>query len=128
VAKPVADEKMAIEEPVAEKEKLTGVYFKIQPRHLELIKQKMKLAGIRNMSAYIRKMCCDGYIIQLDLSDVRKMVQLLSNATNSLNQITKRANETRSVYESDLKDIREQYELLWDQARAILTGLAKIQR
>jgi len=88
----------------------------------------MEAAGIRNMSAYIRKMCCDGYIVRLDLSDVRKMVQLLSNATNSLNQIAKRVNATGSVYESDIKDIQDRQEQLWEQTRAILYGLAKIQR
>ena len=88
----------------------------------------MEAAGIRNMSAYIRKMCCDGYIVRLDLSDVRKMVQLLGNATNSLNQIAKRVNATGSVYESDIKDIRDRQEQLWEQTRAILYGLAKIQR
>ena len=104
------------------------MYFKIQPKYLELIKKKMEAAGIRNMSAYIRKMCCDGYIVRLDLSDVREMVQLLSNATNNLNQIAKRVNATGSVYESDIQDIRDRQEQLWEQTRAILYGLAKIQR
>jgi len=88
----------------------------------------MEAAGIRNMSAYIRKMCCDGYIVRLDLTDVKKMVQLLSNATNNLNQIAKRVNATGSVYESDIQDIRDRQEQLWEQTRAILYGLAKIQR
>jgi hypothetical protein len=56
----------------------------------------MSAAGIRNREAYIRKMILDGYIVRLDLSDVRKMVKLLSNATSNLNQIARRANETRS--------------------------------
>ena len=68
------------------------MYFKIQPQYLDLMKRKMEAAGIRNMSAYIRKMCCDGYIVRLDLTDVRRMVQLLSNVTNNLNQIAKHLN------------------------------------
>ncbi|MCL2343695.1 MAG: plasmid mobilization relaxosome protein MobC, partial [Firmicutes bacterium] len=43
------------------------------------------------------------------------MVGLLSNATNNLNQIARRANETRSVYESDIRDIQANYERLWTQ-------------
>jgi len=111
-----------------ENEKLTGVYFKIKPEHLGLIKQKMKAAGIINMSAYIRKMCCDGYIVRLDLTDVRKMVSLLQNSTNNLNQIARRVNGTGSIFENDIADIRANYELLWNQAEAILRGLSKIQR
>jgi len=94
----------------------------------DLVNEKMAAAGIGNREAYIRKMVLDGYIVRLDLSDVRKMVQLLSNATSNLNQIAKRANETRSIYESDIKDLQAHYEKLWVQADAILRGLAKIKR
>ena len=93
-----------------------------------LIAEKMAAAGIRNREAYIRKMILDGYIVRLDLSDVRKMVQLLSNATSNLNQIAKRANETRSIFGSDIKDLQANYEKLWGQAEAILRGLAKVKR
>ena len=93
-----------------------------------LVTEKMAAAGIRNREAYIRKMILDGYIVRLDLFDVRKMVQLLSNATSNLNQIAKRANETRSIYEDDIKDLQAHYEKLWEQAEAILRGLAKVKR
>jgi predicted transcriptional regulator len=93
----------------------------------ELVKEKMELANIRNREAYIRKMILDGYVVRLDLSDVRKMVQLLSNATSNLNQIAKRANETRSVFESDITDLQAHYEKLWEQAEAILRGLVKLR-
>ena len=73
-------------------------------------------------------MILDGYIVRIDLADVNKMVKLLSNATANLNQIAKRANETRSVYESDIKDLQAHYEALWEQAEAILRGLANIRR
>jgi len=104
------------------------VVFYVDEGEAGLMKEKMELANIRNREAYIRKMVLDGYIVRLDLSDVRKMVQLLSNATNNLNQIAKRANETRSVYESDITDLQANYEKLWEQADAILQGLAKVKR
>ena len=104
------------------------VVFYLDDSEAELVKEKMELANIRNREAYIRKMILDGRIVRIDLSDVRKMVQLLSNATNNINQIAKRANETRSVYESDIADLREQYTRLWEQSDAILRGLAKIKR
>ncbi len=36
------------------KGKSGGIYFKVSDEERELIEQKMALAGIRNMSAYIR--------------------------------------------------------------------------
>ena len=94
----------------------------------DLIAQKMAAAGIRNREAYLRKMTLDGYIIRLDLSAVKEMTRLLANATNNMNQLTKRANETRSIHESDIKDLKANYDSLWEQADAILRSLANIQK
>jgi len=102
--------------------------FRVSEQERDLIKEKMATAGIINKEAYLRKMALDGYIIRLDLSNVREMVRLLSNATNNLNQIAKRANETRSVYKSDVQDLQAHYELLWEQAEDILRSLANIQK
>ena len=93
-----------------------------------LVTEKMAAAGIRNREAYLRKMVLDGYILKLDLADVKKMVALLSNATNNLNQIARHANQTRNIYESDIRDLQAHYELLWAQAETILRELVKIQR
>jgi len=92
-----------------------------------LIRRRMKDSGVVNLSAYLRKMAIDGYHINLDLSDVRELVSLLRRCSNNLNQMVKRANETRSIYEADVGELRQQYNTLWEAANGILSGLAKIK-
>lgn len=92
-----------------------------------MILEKMEQAGIQNMRAYLLKMAIDGYVVRLDLSEVREMVSLLRNATNNLNQIARRANETRNIYEADIQDLQANYDRLWDQANGILRALSEIQ-
>jgi hypothetical protein len=92
----------------------------------ELIARRMEQAGVRSLRAYLLKMAVDGYVVNLDLSDVKEMVSLLRRSSNNLNQIAKRANETRSIYQADIDDLREHYERLWEQASRILKGLAKL--
>ena len=92
-----------------------------------LIHERLAATGITSFGAFARKMLIDGYHVNLDLTDVREMVRLLSNATNNINQIAKRANETRSVYAADVEEIRRQCNSLWDAAKKILTGLARIK-
>ena len=58
----------------------------IKPGDKEKIKKRMAEAGIRNMSAYIRKMAIDGYVIKLDLSDVKEVSRLLRINANNINQ------------------------------------------
>jgi Bacterial mobilisation protein (MobC). len=86
----------------------------------------MEQVGVRSLRAYILKMAVDGYVVNLDLADVREMVSLLRRSSSNLNQIARRANETRSIYEADIQDLREHYDRLWEQANRILKGLAKL--
>ena len=43
----------------------------------ELVKERMAELGITNLSAYLRKMAVDGYIIHLDMGDIQEMIRLL---------------------------------------------------
>lgn len=51
------------------------------------IYEKMLSMGIRSLSAYIRKMALDGYCLNLDLPQLRRMSYLLQNCSNNLNQV-----------------------------------------
>lgn len=101
-------------------------HFWANEEEAALIYERMSGAGVTSLGAYMRKMAIDGYHINVDLSDVRELVSLLRRCSNNLNQIAKRANETRNIYATDVEDLRQQYDTLWDAANKILAGLAKI--
>ena len=69
------------------KEKTSGIYFKVSEEDRKLIEQRMKLAGIRNMSAYIRKMCIDGYFIHLQIPELTECAKLLRYTSNNVNKL-----------------------------------------
>ena len=56
-----------------------GLYTKVSPEEKELIAKKMALLDTKNQRAYLRKMALDGYVIHLDMSDVRELIRLLRN-------------------------------------------------
>jgi nitrate reductase assembly molybdenum cofactor insertion protein NarJ len=71
-------------------------------------------------------MAVDGQVIHLDVSGVREMIRLLSNATSNINQIAKRVNETGNFYAADLDDLRKRYDEIWTQVKVILRKLATL--
>lgn len=101
--------------------------FRVTPEERELIEKKMEQIGTTNMAAYLRKMALDGYVVNLDLPELREMVSLLRRSSNNLNQLTRRVHETNRFYDADLEDLRQEYERLWDAAQKLLTSLAAIQ-
>ncbi len=102
------------------------IRFRIHDGDRELIKKRMKESGISNMSDYIRKMAIDGYVIRLDLSDVKEVSRLLRINANNINQIAKRANETGCIYQADIKTVKKQQEEIWQMMKAILQRLSSI--
>ena len=69
-----------------------GIYFKVTDEERGLIEQKMALAGVHNMNAYIRKMCIDGYIINLQIKELDECAKLLRYTSNHVSQIAHRVN------------------------------------
>ena len=82
-----------------------GIYFKASEGELDLIKQKMALAGVRNMSGYLRKMAIDGYVINLELPELAEGVKLLRYISNNVNQMARQMNSGGSVYPDEVNDI-----------------------
>lgn len=106
--------------------KTVRMEFVMSEQDAELVKGRMAELGITNLSAYLRKMAVDGYIIHLDMGDIQEMVRLLRICSNNLNQYAKRANETGSVYAADVEDLRTRLDGLWDGMDKLLRGFANI--
>ena len=87
------------------KEKTNGIYFKVSEEDRKLIEQKMALMGVRNMSAYIRKMCIDGYIINLQIKELDECAKLLRYTSSNVNQIARRVNAGGGVYPDEVDEI-----------------------
>ena len=86
----------------------------------------MAVLGRNRMSADLRKIAIDGYVVQLDLPELREMVSLLRRSSNNLNQLARRANETGRIYPEDLADIRQNLAQLWESAKEILRVLSTL--
>ena len=102
------------------------VNFRVSPQELEMIEQKMAQLGTSNREAYLRKMALDGYVVKLELPELKELVSLMRYSSNNLNQLARRAHETGRIYDADLEDISQRQEQLWAGVREILTRLAKL--
>lgn len=112
---------------MANLEREVQLKFRVTPEERALIEQKMAQLGTTNMAAYLRKMAIDGFVINLELPELREMVSLLRRSSNNLNQLTRRVHETGRFYDADLEELRQSYDGLWGAAQKILTSLAKLK-
>lgn len=91
-----------------------------------LIDRRMVQADTINMAAYLRKMAIDGYVVKLDLPELRDMISLLRRTSNNFNQIARRVNSTNRVYENDIQEMKTMLEQLWEANNSVLEKLAAI--
>ena len=68
------------------KEYSKGIYVKFKPEEVEILHDRMKEAGVQNMSAYIRKMAINGYVIIPECPDLNRVISLHARISNNLNQ------------------------------------------
>ena len=89
------------------KEYSKGIYVKFKPEEVEILHDRMKEAGVQNMSAYIRKMALNGYVIIPEWPDLNRVISLHTRISNNLNRYAKKANETGKLYEEDIAEIKK---------------------
>ena len=86
-----------------EKEIIKAVRF--SPEEMRVVQEKMRQLGTSNFSAFARKMVIDGYVVKLELPELKELVSLLRYSSNNLNQLPRRVHETGRIYDADLEDI-----------------------
>lgn len=104
------------------------IIIRVTEEERALIEEKMQQILTLNLSAYARKMLIDGYIITLDLQEVKGHTAQLQKIGVNVNQIAKRINETGRIYADDMDEVKRVMEEVWRLERRLLLqfkGLTK---
>ena len=91
-----------------------------------MIADRMAEAGISNMGAYMRKMALNGYVLHVDLSDIRELVALQRRCANNLNQVAIHVNTYGGIYPDEIKTLQRDYADLWEPLSELLKKLSAV--
>ena len=111
---------------MANRNRPVQVKFRVTPEERKMIDRRMEQAGISNMAAYLRKMAIDGYVVKLELPELRDLISLLRRTSNNFNQIARRVNSTDRIYADDIREMKNLLEQIWEADNRILEKLAAI--
>ena len=101
--------------------------FWVTEEEKRLIDEKMAQLPTKRYGAYLRKMAIDGYIIQVDTTDIKEMTKALGSIGRNINQIAKRVNAGGPTYQADMEEILERLEQIWQLQRRILLPLQQAE-
>ena len=111
---------------MANRNRPVQVKFRVTPEERALIGRRMEQAGTMNMAAYLRKMAIDGYVVKLELPELRDMISHLRRTSNNFNQIARRVNSTNRIYEDDIREMKGMLEQIWEANNKVLEKHAAI--
>ena len=100
--------------------------FRVTEQERRLIEARMQELGTTNREAYLRKIAIDGYIVRLDVPELKEIISLMRRTSNNVNQIARRLNETGRIYEVDIVEVQKQQEQLWVSLNQLLTQMSGI--
>ena len=98
----------------------------VSQEELDMIHQKMAEFGTSNMGAFVRKMVIDGYIVKLDIPELKEIIRLMGPIGNNINQMARKLNTGDSVYKEDMEEIRTKQDEIYKLLRKVLISLSKI--
>jgi len=106
-----------LQKPPVNRKRPIEIKFRVNEKERDLIRKKMQLIKTNNLAAYMRKMAIDGYIVEVDYSDLKAVCAKMQKIGININQIAKRVNNTNIVYKSDMAIIDASVKEIWDLLR-----------
>lgn len=107
-------------------ERSSYIHIRVTPEEIEQIRARMAEAGIKSMTAYLIRMAIHGYVLVMDLSDLKEILRLLQISGNNLNQYAKKANETGNIYHEDIEELKGIQKEIIQEMRNVLDKLTAI--
>ena len=105
---------------MSNRKRTVQIKFRVTEEERDLILEKMKFIPTRNMAAYLRKIAIDGYILQVDHSDIKAMTAEIQKIGVNVNQIARRVNSTGDAYQEDIEEIKGVLNEIWRLQRLSL--------
>ena len=103
------------------------IKVRFTPDQVEMIHDRMKAAHTDNREGFIRKMALDGFILEVDAAPFKEMCRLLRSISNNFNQVAKLANSSGHVYDTDLMDMSQKLNRIWDMQAQFMGKLSEVK-
>ena len=98
---------------MAHRKRTVQLHFMVTEHERDLIRQKMEQLGTNNLGVYLRKMAVDGYIVKLDLPELRELLSLLRRTSNNIHHVAPRVHQTLKFYDRYFEYIIQYQDDLW---------------
>ena len=83
----------------------------------ELIQERMAASGKNSMREFMMDAAINGYIINVDYSNLKELSYELNKIGNNINQIAHKVNSEDVVYKAEIDAVKDKMDLIWKMIR-----------
>lgn len=94
------------------------INIRVTDYEYQQIMERMKKSGSSSLSEYIIDAATNGFLINVDYSDIKALAYEINRIGNNINQIAHKINAEGSIYKGEIKEVQENVELIWKMIRA----------
>lgn len=89
------------------------INFRVTLAERQMIKDRIIKSGCNEEGEYLRRMAIDGYIFQLDNSDMKQLIYEVNKIGTNINQIAHKINKDNEIYQTDMDEIKDKMDQIW---------------
>ena len=98
------------------------IKFYVNDRELNQINKCASKANMSSRGAYLRKMAIDGFIVNVDTTDIKQAVKEMNLIGKNINRIVRNAN-TYGIAKGDVEAVRSKVDDIWQLLRYTLSNI-----
>ena len=84
----------------------------------QLIQERVEQSGAASLTEYLIATALEGYVINVDYSEIKALAYEINKIGNNINQIAHRVNSNDAVSQRDIKEVQNKVDIIWKMLRA----------
>lgn len=84
----------------------------------QLIQERMKKSGSASLREFLVEAATNGFLINVDYSDIKNLAYEINRIGNNINQIAHRINSEGIIYKRQIEDVQADVDMIWKLLRA----------
>lgn len=84
----------------------------------QLIQDRVEKSGAASLTEYLLNTALDGYVINVDYSEIKSLAYEINKIGTNVNQIAHRVNSNDAVSRRDIKEVQDKVDQIWKMLRA----------
>lgn len=84
----------------------------------QLIQDRVEKSGAASLTEYLLDTALDGYVINVDYSEIKALAYEINKIGTNVNQIAHRVNSNDAVSRRDIKEVQDKVDQIWKMLRS----------